>query len=61
VVAKNVVSVNIADYSGRMVMQSALRGGDDQMLDISSLADGVYNVLIETTSGIHTTRIVKIK
>jgi hypothetical protein len=61
VVAKDVVSVNIADYSGRNVMQRSLRGGDDQTLDISALADGVYNVVIQTETGMHTTRIIKIK
>jgi hypothetical protein len=61
VVAKDVVSVNIADYSGRIVMQRSLRGGDDQMLDISALADGVYNVVIQTETGMYTTRIIKIK
>jgi PKD repeat protein len=61
VVAKDVVSVRIADYSGRIVLQRSLRGGDDQTLDISSLADGVYNVVIQTETGTHTTRIIKIK
>jgi hypothetical protein len=61
VVAKDVVSVSVVDYSGRFVMQRSLRGGDDQTLDISALADGVYNVVIQTETGMHTTRIIKIK
>jgi hypothetical protein len=61
VVAKDVVSANIADCSGRIVMRRSLRGGDDQTLDISALADGVYNVVIQTETGMHTTRIIKIK
>jgi chitodextrinase len=60
VVAKDAVSMHITDYRGRIVMQRSLRGSDDQMLDISSLAEGMYNVVIETASGFHTTRIVKI-
>ena len=53
--AEDVVSVAVYDASGRMVKEY----GKEQKYDVSSLASGTYQVVIERSSGTETKTIIK--